>query len=60
MFYFEKLNCMPEWFLQTVTSVEWHRRGDYLSTVMPSDILFFHMIYIIFVGLFTHMLESIS
>ncbi|KAF6150172.1 hypothetical protein GIB67_023127 [Kingdonia uniflora] len=24
---------------KTVTSVEWHRRGDYLSTVMPCDIL---------------------
>lgn len=26
--------------LQTVSSVEWHRKGDYLSTVMPADILF--------------------
>jgi hypothetical protein len=25
--------------LQTVSSVEWHRKGDYLSTVMPADIL---------------------
>lgn len=27
------------WLLQTVSSVEWHRKGDYLSTVMPADIL---------------------
>ena len=26
--------------LQTVSSVEWHRKGDYLSTVMLADILF--------------------
>lgn len=26
--------------LQTVSSVEWHRKGDYFSTVMPADILF--------------------
>ncbi|KAK6157005.1 hypothetical protein DH2020_011253 [Rehmannia glutinosa] len=25
---------------KTVTKVEWHRKGDYLSTLMPSDILF--------------------
>ncbi|KAG7032384.1 Ribosome biogenesis protein BOP1-like protein [Cucurbita argyrosperma subsp. argyrosperma] len=25
---------------KTVSSVEWHRKGDYLSTVMPADILF--------------------
>ncbi|KAI6705818.1 hypothetical protein NL676_008780 [Syzygium grande] len=24
---------------KTVTSVEWHRKGDYLSTMMPADIL---------------------
>ncbi|GER41472.1 ribosome biogenesis protein BOP1 homolog [Striga asiatica] len=24
---------------KTVTKVEWHRKGDYLSTLMPSDIL---------------------
>ncbi|PQQ12544.1 ribosome biogenesis protein BOP1 homolog [Prunus yedoensis var. nudiflora] len=28
---------------KTVTSVEWHRKGDYLSTVMPADILFAHI-----------------
>ena len=26
--------------MQTVTAVEWHRKGDYFSTVMPADILF--------------------
>jgi len=26
-------------FMQTVTAVEWHRKGDYFSTVMPADIL---------------------
>ncbi|GER39853.1 ribosome biogenesis protein BOP1 homolog [Striga asiatica] len=25
---------------KSVTKVEWHRKGDYLSTLMPSDILF--------------------
>ncbi|KAK9927907.1 hypothetical protein M0R45_025070 [Rubus argutus] len=25
---------------KTVSSVEWHRKGDYLSTVVPADILF--------------------
>ncbi|KAK7412019.1 hypothetical protein VNO78_03465 [Psophocarpus tetragonolobus] len=25
---------------KTVTAVEWHRKGDYFSTVMPADILF--------------------
>ncbi|KAK6805293.1 hypothetical protein RDI58_003078 [Solanum bulbocastanum] len=30
---------------KTVSSVEWHRKGDYFSTLMPSDIL--HLIYII-------------
>ncbi|CAK9313917.1 unnamed protein product [Citrullus colocynthis] len=25
---------------KTVSAVEWHRKGDYLSTVMPADILF--------------------
>lgn len=24
---------------QIVSSVEWHRKGDYISTVMPADIL---------------------
>ncbi|CAK7357107.1 unnamed protein product [Dovyalis caffra] len=27
---------------KSVYSVEWHRKGDYFSTVMPADILFFH------------------
>ncbi|KAG5229324.1 ribosome biogenesis protein [Salix suchowensis] len=26
--------------------IEWHRKGDYFSTVMPADILFFHSILI--------------
>ncbi|KAL8129463.1 hypothetical protein V2J09_018618 [Rumex salicifolius] len=25
---------------KTVSSIEWHRKGDYFSTVMPADILF--------------------
>ncbi|CAI0427358.1 unnamed protein product [Linum tenue] len=25
---------------KTVSSVEWHRKGDYFSTIMPADILF--------------------
>ncbi|KAL3620828.1 Ribosome biogenesis protein 1 [Castilleja foliolosa] len=29
---------------KTVTKVEWHRKGDYLSTLMPSDILFLSFI----------------
>ncbi|KAJ6932026.1 hypothetical protein NC651_007656 [Populus alba x Populus x berolinensis] len=28
---------------KTVYSVEWHRKGDYFSTVMPADILFSHL-----------------
>ncbi|WCJ25466.1 hypothetical protein M5689_007350 [Euphorbia peplus] len=27
---------------RTISSVEWHRRGDYFCTLMPADILFFH------------------
>lgn len=26
-------------YLQTVASVEWHRKGDYFCSVMPADIL---------------------
>lgn len=32
--------------MQTVSSVEWHRKGDYFSTLMPADILFPFVIYI--------------
>lgn len=50
----EKYNIIAcfVWLLQTVSSVEWHRKGDYLSTVMPADILFpvflnisFHLLF---------------
>ncbi|CAN1175029.1 Ribosome biogenesis protein BOP1 homolog [Linum perenne] len=30
---------------KTVSSVEWHRRGDYFSTIMPADILFRFLIH---------------
>ncbi|KAH9606236.1 hypothetical protein KSS87_005694 [Heliosperma pusillum] len=29
---------------KSVSSVEWHRKGDYFSTVMPADILSFYML----------------
>ncbi|KAB5574448.1 hypothetical protein DKX38_001642 [Salix brachista] len=38
---------------KSVYSVEWHRKGDYFSTVMPADILFFHyhLIAVLFLAL---------
>ena len=34
--------------VQAVPSVKWHRKGDYLCTVTPADMLF-HCIVIVFV-----------
>lgn len=39
-FHVEILTAYVDCFMQTVSSVEWHRKGDYLSAVMPADILF--------------------
>ncbi|XWS30016.1 hypothetical protein CRYUN_Cryun24cG0081900 [Craigia yunnanensis] len=36
----EKHDCIRLRHYRTVSSVEWHRKGDYLSTVMLADILF--------------------
>lgn len=36
----DKLDGIRLRHFKMVSSVEWHRRGDYLSTVMPADILF--------------------
>lgn len=41
-FSWEEFNCLHLEPLQTVSSVEWHRKGDYLSTVMPADIHLFN------------------
>ncbi|KAF4359161.1 hypothetical protein F8388_005270 [Cannabis sativa] len=32
---------------KTVSSIEWHRKGDYLSAVMPADILFHYLAIVI-------------
>lgn len=34
--------------LQTVSSVEWHRKGDYFTTIVPGDILW--LVATIFLG----------
>ncbi|OMO61079.1 hypothetical protein COLO4_33567 [Corchorus olitorius] len=36
----EKHDCIRLRHYRTVSSIEWHRKGDYLSSVMPADILF--------------------
>ena len=56
----EKCNIIAcfVWLLQTVSSVEWHRKGDYLSTVMPADILFSVLLNILFICYLTCMNDS--
>ncbi|KAJ8755615.1 hypothetical protein K2173_022210 [Erythroxylum novogranatense] len=43
---------------RTVTSVEWHRKGDYFSTVMPADILVPHKIPIALFSILIHRLSD--
>uniref|UniRef100_A0A6N2MKM0 Ribosome biogenesis protein BOP1 homolog n=1 Tax=Salix viminalis TaxID=40686 RepID=A0A6N2MKM0_SALVM len=47
---------------KSVYSVEWHRKGDYFSTVMPADILFFHchLIAVLFLVLETILIHQLS
>ncbi|KAK2665650.1 hypothetical protein Ddye_004224 [Dipteronia dyeriana] len=52
----DKLGGIRLRHFKTVTSVDWHRKGDYLSTVMPADILFsVYLIFTVFVYSFLSM-----
>ena len=37
--YIKRITAYFSLNVQTVSSVEWHRKGDYFSTLMPYDIL---------------------
>ncbi|RRT75592.1 hypothetical protein B296_00007952 [Ensete ventricosum] len=40
-------DCIRLKHLKAVTTVEWHRKGDYFTTVVPSDILIMHLLHLL-------------
>ncbi|KAK9287275.1 hypothetical protein L1049_015688 [Liquidambar formosana] len=43
---------------KTVSSVEWHRKGDYFSTVMPADILFGLILFSFYLAILIHQISK--
>ncbi|CAL1399388.1 unnamed protein product [Linum trigynum] len=45
---------------KTVSSVEWHRKGDYFSTIMPADILFLLLFILAIFQLYAFLLSYLG